>query len=72
MNQNIGKIKKGKILAVGYIINGIPANWQFDCLGKIPAVTITADKQIFYAGYSISELEEISKEFWGFKEVKLW
>ena len=58
-------VEKGKIISVGYVINGVPENWQFDCLEEVPAVTISADNQIFYAGYSIAELEQISKEFWG-------
>lgn len=54
---------KSRILAVGHIINGVPENWQFDCMGLIPAITIYADGEILYAGYSIPQLELISKDF---------
>ena len=57
--------EKGKIITVGHIIDGKPENWQFDCQMKIVAVEVTAAGQLFYAGYSISELERISKDFWG-------
>ena len=56
--------EKGKIIAVGHVINGIPENWQFDCEERVPALTITADGQMLYAGYSLPELEEISRDFW--------
>ena len=56
--------EKGKIIAIGHIINGEPENWQFNCEGKIAAIEITADSQILYAGYSISELEQISNKYW--------
>jgi hypothetical protein len=56
---------KGKILTVGHIINGKPENWKIDCEGMVAAINITANGQILYAGYSILELEKISKDFWG-------
>ena len=58
---------KGKILSVGYIINGIPECWQFDGLGICAALEIAADGELFYVGYSVLELEKISNEFWGSK-----
>ena len=58
-------LEKAKILAVGYVIKGNPENWSFDCCEVVPAVTILADGQILCAGYSIPELEQISKEFYG-------
>lgn len=64
MEETMERVK-GKIITVGYVINGQPENWAFDCEGKGAAVEITGDNQVFYAGYSVPELEKISKEYWG-------
>ncbi len=56
---------KGKILSIGYVINSLPENWQFDCMGEVPAIIINASGSILYAGYSIQELKKISNGFWG-------
>ena len=55
---------KAKIIAVGHVINGQPENWSFDCEGKGAAIEITSAGQMLYAGYSIAELEKISKKYW--------
>ncbi len=51
---------KAKILQIGKIVNRNPVNWSFDSYSNIPALNITG-KGILYYGYTIEELEWISK-----------
>ena len=63
-DRKSGKRKRAVITRVGFIINGEPENWGFDCMMEVPAIEITADGEMLMAGYSIQELKAISDEFY--------
>ena len=54
------KEPKAKITKIGFVENGTASGWDFDCGGlDIPALDTSSGK---IAGYTIKELEEISKK----------
>ena len=59
--------QKGTITHFGFIVDGKPKNWGFDCMGAVPVLGITADGEMLYAGYSVLELEQLSRDFWSTK-----
>lgn len=56
----------GRIDRVGFVVNGRPDSWAFDCRNDMmtPAINILETADILYAGYSVAQLREISRIFW--------
>lgn len=52
---------KANILQIGTVENSNPVNWSFDSYTNIPALSISG-KGILYYGYTIEELEIISRK----------
>lgn len=50
---------KAKIISYGYVENGMPKRWGFDCLGKVAGIEYKSDGTVLYGGYTVDELNEI-------------
>ena len=51
---------KAKILNYGYIENGIPYCWGFDCKDRAVGIEHKNDGTILYGGYTVDELKELA------------
>lgn len=49
---------KAVIKKIGFVIDGQPTGFVFDCCATIPGLEIK-DGQVLYGGYTVSELEEL-------------
>jgi len=51
---------KAKITKVGYMVDGEPKGFEFDCMnGAIGFEILTYDGSILYGGYTVEELVNI-------------
>lgn len=39
--------------------------WEFNCMGLVPLLEVRDDGDFFLAGYSVDELQQISREHYG-------
>ena len=53
---------KAEIINYGYVENGIPQWWAFDCKNKVPGIEHKNDGTILYSGYTVNELRELAIE----------
>jgi len=51
---------KAKILNYGYVENGIPYRWAFNCKNKVAGIEHKDDGTILYGGYTVDELRELA------------
>ena len=53
---------KAEILNYGYVKNGVPYRWAFDCKNKVPGIERKNNGTILYGGYTVDELKELAIE----------
>ena len=51
---------KAEILNYGYIENGVPYRFAFDCKNSVNGIELKDDGTILYGGYTVDELKELA------------